>query len=86
MNFCLTVFYQKKHKNLRSVLTKLSILDFTQIFFIPALKVNFYLKSFKKFFSGREIVIAKEITKLHEEIIREKVDSIKLFTKPLKGN
>jgi len=83
--FLFNGFLPKKAQELESVLTKLSILDFTQIFFVPALKVNFYLKSFKKFFSGREIVIAKEITKLHEEIIREKVDSIKLFTKPLKG-
>ena len=35
-------------------------------FFIPAIKINFYLKKFKKFFSGRKILIAKEMTKIHE--------------------
>ncbi len=83
--FLFNGFLPKKVKELERLLDKLSILNFTQIFFIPAIKINFYLKSFKKFFSGREIVIAKEITKLHEEIIREKIDNIKLFKKPLKG-
>ena len=58
--FLFNGFLPKKAKELESVLTKLSILDFTQIFFIPALKVNFYLKSFKKFFSGEKLLSQKK--------------------------
>ena len=48
------------------VLTPLSQNNYTQIFFVPANKINFYIKIFKRFYSGRKIVVAKEITKLHE--------------------
>ena len=39
-------------------------------YFLPSKKINFYIKSFKKFFAGRKILITKEITKIHEELIR----------------
>ena len=59
--------------------------DYTQVFFIPSKKINFYINSFKKFFSGRKIVIAKEISKIHEAFIREEIDNLKLFENNLKG-
>ena len=40
---------------------------------------------FKKFYIGREILIAKEITKMHETFIREKVEKLSLFKSPIKG-
>ena len=55
------------------------------MFFIPAIKINFYLKKFKKFFSGRKLFIAKEITKLHETFYREDVDKINMFKSQIKG-
>ena len=61
------------------------IKNFTQVFFIPSKKINFYLKSFKKYFSGRKILIAKEITKLHEEFIREDINNLKTINNVLKG-
>ena len=47
--------------------------------------MNFYLKNFKKHFSGRKLVIAKEITKIHEVFFRDNIDDFELFKNPLKG-
>ncbi len=78
-------FLPKTENELEKILTSLSKSEFTQIFFIPSKKINFYLKAFKKFFSGRKILIAKETTKIHETFIRDEVEEIKLFKDPPKG-
>ena len=78
-------FLTKKENKLESVLKNLSSLDYSIIFFIPASKINFYISKFKKYFFGRKIVIAKEMTKIHEKFIRGQVESIENFTEPLKG-
>jgi|TARA_Y100000389_G_C17422628_1_gene497632 16S rRNA (cytidine1402-2'-O)-methyltransferase len=78
-------FLPKTENQLEKTLTSLSKNINTQIFFIPAIKINFYIKFFKKFFSGRKILIAKEITKIHENFIREKIDELKIFKNSLKG-
>ncbi len=44
-----------------------------------------YLQKFKKYFFGRKILIAKEITKLHELFYRNNIDSIETFKTPIKG-
>ena len=75
----------KTENELNKVLKNLSNNSFSIVFFIPAIKVNFYLKSFKKYFSGRKIMIAREITKIHESFYREDVDNLKMFKNPLKG-
>ena len=67
-------FLPKTERELEKVLSSLSQFSFSQVFFIPAIKVNFYIKSFKNFFSGRKILIAKEITKLHETFYRDDVE------------
>jgi 16S rRNA (cytidine1402-2'-O)-methyltransferase len=78
-------FLPKTENELEKVLSSLCQNLFSQIFFIPALKVNFYLKYFKKYFSGRKLLIAKELTKIHEAFFRENIDEIKLFKNPMKG-
>ena len=78
-------FLPKTEKELEKILTSLSEYSFSQIFFIPAIKINFYLKNFKQYFSGRKLLIAKEITKLHEYFYREDVDKINMFKTPIKG-
>ena len=78
-------FLTKEENRLEKVLKNLSNLDYPIIFFIPALKINFYISKFKKYFFGRKIVIAKEMTKIYEKFIRGKVESIEDFTEPLKG-
>ena len=78
-------FLPKTENELEKTLSSLSNNNFSQIFFLPSNKINFYLKSFKKFFPERKILIAKEITKLHEAFIRSEIKKIKLFKNPLKG-
>ena len=78
-------FLPKTEKELCKVLLNLSGLDFSIVFFIPAIKVNFYLKSFKKYLSNREILIAREMTKLHESFYRNQISQIEMFTAPIKG-
>ncbi len=78
-------FLPKTENELNKVLTLLSQYDFTQVFFVPSKKINFYLKNFKKFYSARRIMIGKEITKIHESFIRNKINNLKLFDNKLKG-
>jgi 16S rRNA (cytidine1402-2'-O)-methyltransferase len=78
-------FLTKKENELDKVLKSLCNLDYSIIFFIPASKINFYISKFKNYFFDRKILIAKEMTKIHEDFIREKVASIKVLSENLKG-
>ena len=78
-------FLPKTENELQKVLTNLCKNDQSQIFFIPAKKLNFYIKNFKDYYQNRKILIAKEITKMHETFIRADIDKLKLFKTPLKG-
>jgi 16S rRNA (cytidine1402-2'-O)-methyltransferase len=78
-------FLTKKEKELEKVLKKLNSIDCSIIFFIPSSKINFYILKFKYFFSGRKILIAKEMTKIHENFLRANITSIKTFPEDIKG-
>ena len=75
----------KKENELEKVLKTLLNINYSIVFFIPGSKINFYIPQFKKYFFGRKIVIAKEMTKIHEEFIREQVATIKSPPESLKG-
>lgn len=78
-------FLTKREKELKNVLKSLCDLDYSIVFFIPASKINFYILHFKNYFFDRRILIAKEMTKIHESFIRGKVASIKILPENLKG-
>ena len=78
-------FLTKKKNELNNILKSLHNLDYSIVFFIPSTKINFYISQFKKYFFDRKIIIAKEMTKIHEEFIRDKVESIKSLSENLKG-
>ena len=78
-------FVTKKEKELENVLKSLCNIDYSIVFFIPASKINFYISQFKKYFLDRKIVIAKEMTKIHEQFIRDKVGTIMSLSDKLKG-
>jgi 16S rRNA (cytidine1402-2'-O)-methyltransferase len=78
-------FLPKKENELNNVLKNLQNLDYSIIFFVPSLKINFYISQFKKYFDDRKILIAKEMTKIHEKFIREKVESMINLSDNLKG-
>ncbi len=78
-------FLPKTEKELEKVLKSLKDIDFSIIFFFSGIKINFYLKYLKKIFFERKILIAREITKLHESLYRSDVDKIEMFEHSLKG-
>tara|TARA_B110000438_G_scaffold146064_1_gene140624 strand:- start:2246 stop:3100 length:855 start_codon:yes stop_codon:yes gene_type:complete len=78
-------FLSKKENELNKVLTNLSNINYTIVFFIPGIKINFYISKFKKFFFDRKIFIAKEMTKIYENFIRDKVESIGIQAEGQKG-
>jgi len=78
-------FLPKTENELEKVFSTLEQNSFTQIFFVPALKINFYLKKIKKYFPGRKLLIAKEITKIHESFFRDNIDDLKMFKNTMKG-
>ena len=63
-------FLPKKEKELEKILNNLSIINYSFVFFVTAPKINFFISKFKKYFLNRRILIAREMTKIHEEFIR----------------
>ena len=78
-------FLTKKENEIDKVFNNLCNLDYSIVFFIPASKINFYISKFKNYFLDRKILIAKEMTKIHEDFIRGNVASIKVLPENLKG-
>jgi len=78
-------FLPKKEKELEKIFKSLNNIDYSLVFFIPVQEINFYIDQFKKYFSDRKIVIAREMTKIHEEFIRSSVKIIKNLSEPTKG-
>ena len=78
-------FLPKTENELDKVLSQISENTNSLIFFIPSIKINFYLKKFKNYFHGRKLMIAREITKIHETFYRENINNLKLFKSIIKG-
>ena len=60
-------------------------LDGALVFFISPRKINKIIPDLKNYFSGRKIVLCREISKLYEEFIRKNVDDLELFNNEPKG-
>jgi 16S rRNA (cytidine1402-2'-O)-methyltransferase len=84
-NYLFYGFLPKTENELDKSLNFLSEYTFSLVFFISAIKINFYLKKFKDYFSGRKIMIAREMTKIHETFYRNNIDNIEMFKTPIKG-
>ena len=78
-------FLPKKEKEIESKIKELKDFNFNIVFFIPAVRINFYLNCFKKVFFGRKIFIGREMTKIHETFYREDLDDFRGFKDSLKG-
>tara|TARA_Y100000590_G_scaffold298835_1_gene336889 strand:+ start:3108 stop:3959 length:852 start_codon:yes stop_codon:yes gene_type:complete len=78
-------FLTKREQELNQIFKSLCNLNYSIVFFIPASKINFYISKFKTYFSDRKILIAKEMTKIHEHFFRGKVTSIGNITENYKG-
>ena len=78
-------FLPKKDKEIEKELNALRDHNFCIVFFVPSIKINYYIKFFKKYFANREILIAKEMTKIHEEFYRKKLKDFDGFESKIKG-
>jgi len=70
-------FLEEKKNKLTKELEFLSKIDCSIVIFIPPKKLIKNLEIIINFFSKREIVLCREMTKIHEEFIRCKVDDLK---------
>ena len=78
-------FFPSKKKILNKDLKELSNINSSIVFFCSPNKINEVIKNLKIFFSGRKVLICREMTKFFEEYIREDIDELKLFQKTPKG-
>ncbi len=78
-------FLPKTENQLEKVLIETAKYDCSLVFFIPSKKINFYIKKFKDNFQNRKILIAREISKIHETFYRDYVKKIQNFIIPIKG-
>ena len=78
-------FFPNKKKDLNDDLKSLSNIKGSIVFFISPNKINNSIEYLKTFFSGRKILIGREMTKFFEEYIRTDIDDLKPFHKTPKG-
>ena len=69
-------FFPEKNKILIEDLKNLANLSCSIVFFVSPKKINRIIPLLKKNFSGRKILICREMTKYYEEFIRTKVDML----------
>jgi len=78
-------FFPDQNKDLIKDLSILGDLDCSIVFFISPKKINKAIEPLKKHFSGRKILICREISKFYEEYLRTSVDNLELYEKIPKG-
>ena len=78
-------FLPKKQTAIEKELKKLKEHKFNLVFFIPAIKINYYIKLFKKYLHERKVFIGREMTKIHETFYRDDLDKFSGFKGKLKG-
>ncbi len=78
-------FFPEKIKKVNDDLKLLSSLNSSIIFFASAKKIKKIISLLKKNFSGRKILICREMTKIYEEFIRTEIDNLESENLTLKG-
>ena len=78
-------FFPEKNNKLKEDFTNLSNLDSSIVLFISPKKFNKSVKVIKEYFSGRKILICREMTKFYEEYIRADINNLKPFKDNPKG-
>lgn len=69
-------FLDAKESRRKEELKKLKDLEYTLIFYEAPHRILDTLNSIKEVFGNRKICIARELTKIHEEFIRDYIDNI----------
>ena len=83
--FLFSGFFPEKVKSINEDLNILSKLDCSIVFFISPKKLNKIIPFLKKYFSDRQVLICREMTKFYEEFIRTEVSLLETFDKDPKG-
>ena len=78
-------FLPNSESQIKNEIKNLCDFPYSIIFFVSSNKINKVIKIFKMFFSDREIMIAKEMTKIYESFIRNDVNSLDVSKYNLKG-
>jgi len=78
-------FFPEKNNKLKEDFEKLANLSGCIVFFISPRKFNKSIKDIKNHFSGRKILICREMTKFYEEYIRSDIDDLEPFKSDPKG-
>ena len=78
-------FFPEKLKTINDDLNMLSQINSSIVFFISSKKFNKSINFIKKNFTGRQILICREMTKFYEEFIRTSIEELKEFDSNLKG-
>jgi len=78
-------FFPEKTKTLKNDLKNLSSLNSSIVFFISSKKIKKILPELMENFSGRKILICREMTKYFEEFIRTDINQLEDINLDLKG-
>ena len=84
-NFFFCGFLPEKKLHIEQLFQKISKLNFSIIFFISPKKIKKITTQIQKYFNDRNILITREMTKLHEEYIRDSVKNLDNINIPQKG-
>ncbi len=74
-------FLPKKDKEINNMLESYKSLKASLVFFMPARDLEKNLIYFNKFFPQNNFFLAREMTKIHETYIRDKVSNLKNYIK-----
>ena len=78
-------FFPQKKKDITKDLSNLSKINCSIVFFVPPKKINKIIEEIRNFFSGRKILICREISKFYEEYTRTNVEDLAPYSKIPKG-
>ena len=78
-------FFPQKKKDITKDLSNLSKINCSIVFFAPPKKINKIIEEIRNFFSGRKILICREISKFYEEYTRTNVEDLEPYPKIPKG-
>ena len=75
-NFFFCGFLPDKKLQIDQLFQKISSLNYSIVFFISPKKIKKVTAQIQKYFNDRDILITREMTKFHEEYIRDKVKNL----------
>ena len=78
-------FLPEKKTRIDQLFQKISNLNYSFVFFISPKKFKKIIGQIQKYFMDRDILITREMTKLHEEYIRDNVKNLKNINISQKG-